>query len=59
MGVSTVKWTTLDPCTSLSVRDLKQYTKLHLFKYHDIFKTYSSAKPRNLCTKKRYQRKSS
>ena len=33
MGASTVKWTTLDPCSYLSESDPKLYTK---FEFHEI-----------------------
>ena len=32
-GASTVKWTTLDPCSGLSESDPKLYTK---FEFHEI-----------------------
>ena len=32
-GASTVKWTTLDPCSSLSESDPKQYTN---FEFYEI-----------------------
>ena len=33
MGASTVKWTTLDPCSGLSESDPKLYTK---FEFYEI-----------------------
>jgi hypothetical protein len=33
LGASTVKWTTLDPCTCLSKSDPKLYTN---FEFHEI-----------------------
>ena len=31
MGASTVKWTTLDPCSCLSVSDPKLYTNFEIY----------------------------
>ena len=31
MGASTVKWTTLDPCSSLSESDSKLYNKIYFY----------------------------
>jgi hypothetical protein len=49
LGASTVKWTTLDPYSSLSESDPKLYTNFELHEI-EIKKTYESTKPSGLCS---------
>jgi hypothetical protein len=50
-GASTVKWTTLDPCSGLSESDPKLYTN---FEFYEI-EAYESTKPSGLCSQKQFQ----